>query len=96
VLFASWGLGRTVVEGRGPVLIRVAAALGEHGLEPADLRVEQPTLEDAFLALVGRRTEEWAVRALVKLSWVELKLFARGRAGARGPAAACPADRTPT
>jgi ABC-2 type transport system ATP-binding protein len=41
------------VEGRGPVLALVAAALVDHGLLPADLRVERPTLEDVFLRLTG-------------------------------------------
>lgn len=48
---------RVEVEGRGPVLVHVAAALAEHQMAPADLRVEQPTLEDAFLAITGHRTE---------------------------------------
>jgi ABC-2 type transport system ATP-binding protein len=43
-----------VVEGVGPVLALTAAALVAHGLTPPDLRVERPTLEDAFLALTGR------------------------------------------
>ena len=47
--------GRVEVAGDGPVLPLVAAALVEHGIVPADLRVEQPTLEDAFLELVGPR-----------------------------------------
>jgi ABC-2 type transport system ATP-binding protein len=42
------------VEGGGPVLALVAAALVEHGITPPDLRVEQPTLEDVFLKLTGR------------------------------------------
>jgi ABC-2 type transport system ATP-binding protein len=37
--------------GTGPVLPLVAAALVEHGITPADLRVDQPTLEDVFLIL---------------------------------------------
>jgi ABC-2 type transport system ATP-binding protein len=41
------------VRGDGPVLPLVAAALVERGIVPADLRVERPTLEDAFLNLVG-------------------------------------------
>lgn len=44
---------RVEVEGSGPVLALVAAALVERGITPSDLRVEQPTLEDAFLALTG-------------------------------------------
>jgi ABC-2 type transport system ATP-binding protein len=44
---------KVTVEGSGPVLALVAAALVEHGIVPADLRVEQPTLEDVFLKLTG-------------------------------------------
>jgi ABC-2 type transport system ATP-binding protein len=43
----------TEVEGSGPLLAYVAAALVEHGIVPADFRVEQPTLEDVFLKLTG-------------------------------------------
>jgi ABC-2 type transport system ATP-binding protein len=42
------------VQGTGAVLARVAAALAEHDILPVDLRVERPTLEDAFIALTGR------------------------------------------
>ena len=49
--------GWVEVEGNGPVLVLVAAALVEHRMIPADLRVEQPTLEDVFLALTGHRAE---------------------------------------
>jgi ABC-2 type transport system ATP-binding protein len=42
---------RVEVEGSGPVLALVAASLVEHGITPADLRLEQPTLEDVFLKL---------------------------------------------
>ncbi len=45
---------RVEVEGTGPVLALVASALVDHGITPSDLRVEQPTLEDVFLALTGR------------------------------------------
>ena len=44
---------RVEVTGDGPVLPLVAAALVERGIVPDDLRVEQPSLEDAFLQLVG-------------------------------------------
>jgi ABC-2 type transport system ATP-binding protein len=44
---------RVEVEGSGPLLALVAAALVQHGIVPADLRVEQPTLEDVFLKLTG-------------------------------------------
>ena len=50
--------GLVEVSGRGPVLVDIAAALAAHGLRPADLRVEQPTLEDVFLEITGRRLEE--------------------------------------
>ena len=54
--------GRVEAEGSGPVLALVAAELVGRGLVPADLRVEQPTLEDVFLRLTGdeagRRKEE--------------------------------------
>jgi ABC-2 type transport system ATP-binding protein len=44
---------RVEVEGNGPVLALVAAALVKHGIVPDDLRVERPTLEDVFLRLTG-------------------------------------------
>jgi ABC-2 type transport system ATP-binding protein len=49
--------GSVTVSGRGPLLARVAHALVERGLEPADLRVEQPSLEDAYLVLTGGQEE---------------------------------------
>ncbi len=51
--------GRSVeVRGTGPVLALVAAELVAHGIAPSDLRVERPTVEDAFLALTGRAVRE--------------------------------------
>jgi ABC-2 type transport system ATP-binding protein len=47
---------RVEVEGSGPVLALVAAALVEHGIAPPDLRIEQMTLEDVFLKLTGHTT----------------------------------------
>jgi ABC-2 type transport system ATP-binding protein len=44
---------RVEIKGSGPLLALVAATLVEHGIVPADLRVEQPTLEDVFLKLTG-------------------------------------------
>ncbi len=41
------------VRGTGPVLALVAAELVAHGIVPIDLRVERPTVEDAFLTLTG-------------------------------------------
>jgi ABC-2 type transport system ATP-binding protein len=47
--------GETVeVRGAGPLLALVAAELVAHGIVPLDLRVDRPTVEDAFLALTGR------------------------------------------
>jgi ABC-2 type transport system ATP-binding protein len=42
------------IQGTGPVLALVAAALVSHGIVPADLRVDRPTVEDAFLTLTGK------------------------------------------
>ena len=42
------------IEGTGAVLALVASELVAHGIVPLDLRVERPTVEDAFLALTGR------------------------------------------
>jgi ABC-2 type transport system ATP-binding protein len=39
--------------GTGPVLALVASELVAHGIVPLDLRVDRPTVEDAFLALTG-------------------------------------------
>jgi len=49
---------RLEVEGSGPLLALVAAALVEHGIVPADLRVEQPSLEDVFLKVTGHSAGE--------------------------------------
>jgi ABC-2 type transport system ATP-binding protein len=49
---------RVEVEGNGSLLALVAAALVEHDIVPADLRVEQPTLEDVFLKLTGHAAGE--------------------------------------
>ncbi len=43
------------IRGTGPVLAHVAHELVAHGIAPLDLRVDRPTVEDAFLALTGRR-----------------------------------------
>ena len=49
---------KVTVRGSGPLLAYTAAALVEHGIVPLDLRVEQRSLEDAFLVLTasGART----------------------------------------
>jgi ABC-2 type transport system ATP-binding protein len=56
---------RVEVVGTGPVVPLVAAELVQHGIVPMDLRVEQRTLEDAFLALTSRE-EAGAERAGVE------------------------------
>jgi ABC-2 type transport system ATP-binding protein len=45
---------QVVVTGDGPLLATVAAALADRAVPVADLRTEEATLEDAFLALTGR------------------------------------------
>jgi ABC-2 type transport system ATP-binding protein len=45
------------VSGSGCVLVRVAAALAARDIFPADLKVEQPSLEDAFMTLTGEEAE---------------------------------------
>jgi len=49
---------RVEVEGNGPLLALVAAELVKHGLTPADLHTEQPTLEDVFLKIAGSSLHE--------------------------------------
>ena len=46
------------IRGTGPVLAVVASELVTHGIVPPDLRVDRPTVEDAFLALTGGDTRE--------------------------------------
>jgi ABC-2 type transport system ATP-binding protein len=50
--------GSLVVTGKGAVLARVAATLAEHGIVPSDLRAEQASLEDVFLALTGQQIHD--------------------------------------
>jgi len=45
---------QVLVSGKGNLLQAVSATLTTHGIVALDLRVEQTTLEDAFLALTGR------------------------------------------
>jgi ABC-2 type transport system ATP-binding protein len=50
--------GRKVeLRGMDHAILHVAAALVGRGILPDDLRVEQPSLEDAFLALTGNGAE---------------------------------------
>lgn len=47
-----------IVSGRGPLLSRVATSLAGEGIIPADLRGEQASLEDVFLAHTGHGMRE--------------------------------------
>ena len=49
---------RVEVQGTGTVVVQVCAKLAAHNIIPADVRVEQPTLEAVFLAITGRREEQ--------------------------------------
>jgi ABC-2 type transport system ATP-binding protein len=44
---------RVEVIGSGPLLAHTAAALVAHGIAPADINAELPSLEDAYLRLTG-------------------------------------------
>jgi ABC-2 type transport system ATP-binding protein len=44
---------RVEIDGEGPVLAHVAAALLAHDIEPYDLHPETPSLEDVFLSITG-------------------------------------------
>ncbi len=46
-----------VVTGTGNVLLAVTSVLARHQVTAGDLRVEQTTLDDAFVALTGRRID---------------------------------------
>ena len=43
-----------VVRGESAIVARVGRALSEAGIEPADMAVVRPDLEDVYLRLVGR------------------------------------------
>lgn len=47
--------GQVVVSGTGDLAPAVILALAHHQVVPGDLRIEQTTLDDAFLALTGRK-----------------------------------------
>jgi ABC-2 type transport system ATP-binding protein len=51
---------RWEVTGDGPLLAHIGAALIAHGMEPADLRLEQPTLEDVFLRITQAQAPDQA------------------------------------
>jgi ABC-2 type transport system ATP-binding protein len=45
------------VTGTGNLLLAVTTVLAHHQVTAGDLRVEQTTLDDAFVALTGRRID---------------------------------------
>ncbi|ROO82966.1 ABC-2 type transport system ATP-binding protein [Actinocorallia herbida] len=47
--------GHVVVSGTGDLVPAVTLLLARHGVVPTGLRVEQATLDDAFVALTGRK-----------------------------------------
>lgn len=49
---------RVEIQGSGPVLPLVAAALVSHGIVPADLRTHQPSLEDIYFDLIRNDRKE--------------------------------------
>lgn len=53
---------RVLVRGAGAVLVRTAAALVANGIEPVDLDIERPTLEDVYLALAAEAASPVGVR----------------------------------
>ena len=54
---SRWG-NKVEVEGIGPAGALVAAALVKHGMVPDDYTVEQAALEEVFLGLTSRNSEE--------------------------------------
>ena len=46
------------ISGGGKVLVEALAQLDARGIEVLDVALRRPTLDDAFLSLTGRPTEE--------------------------------------
>ena len=65
------------IRGTGPVLALVASELVAHGIVPLDLRVDRPTVEDAFLALTGRTSGVSTMRGYLAMTRTEFRLFRR-------------------
>jgi len=55
VTSVDWAGPQLVVTGTGNLLLAVTTELARHHVIAGDLRVEQVTLDDAFVALTGRR-----------------------------------------
>lgn len=57
VTSVEWAGHQVVVTGTGDLLLAVASELARHHVVAGDLRVEQVTLDDAFVALTGHHPE---------------------------------------
>ncbi|WP_156253020.1 ABC transporter ATP-binding protein [Pseudactinotalea terrae] len=55
VASVDWAGPQLVITGTGNLLLAVTTELARHHVVAGDLRVEQVTLDDAFVALTGRR-----------------------------------------
>jgi ABC-2 type transport system ATP-binding protein len=53
----SWRGSQVLVTGDGDLLQAVTSVLARHRIVVADLRVEQANLDDAFVALTGRKLD---------------------------------------
>ncbi|MBE3001788.1 ABC transporter ATP-binding protein [Nocardiopsis sp. HNM0947] len=49
---------RVTVTGTGDLLSAVVTELSRHGVSASDLRIDQPSLDDAFVALTGRSIDD--------------------------------------
>jgi hypothetical protein len=49
---------KVAVYGKRPLLALVASRLVAHGIVPWDLWLEEPSLEDVFLKITGKRASE--------------------------------------
>lgn len=58
VTAVEWAGSQLVVAGTGNLLFAVTSLLAHHQVIAADLRVEQATLDDAFVALTGRSIDD--------------------------------------
>jgi hypothetical protein len=77
--------GQFTVSGNGAVLNAVTALLAGRGITARELRVDQASLEDAFVALTGRRKDEEITRAKEKAMSADLTTLP---AAPQAPAAA--------
>ncbi|MCG5215687.1 ABC transporter ATP-binding protein [Streptosporangium sp. KLBMP 9127] len=57
VLNVTSSRGQITVTGTGNLLTAITLALAEHDIVPIDLRVERASLDDAFVALTGKKID---------------------------------------